>query len=236
MLERAVRLGALIARLPALPTHDWLDRAAEVIAEAAPGATVLALLDSPPLNAIERLGAAGPDAADLNRDPRALLRRVERLPLLRRGLVQPAANDFRTRLGGPFAPAEGRLCLVASAPLDPGGSSRLSIVVGAEPAAQAEAVLSLAMGDLAARAMAALGPEPGAATPWLSPADMQVVEALIAGKTIPEIARESGRKEHAVQDAIKSMYRRLGRNRRADLVARAVGHAPPSEIEGKAGG
>ena len=235
MLERAVRLGALIARLPALPVHDWLDRAAGVIAEVIPGSTVLALLGMPRggPRRIERVGAAGPDTDALDRDARSLLRRVERLPPTSRSepLVKPAATYLRARLGGRFAEADE--CLLASAPLAPGVSRRLHLVVATEPVARAEPVLCLAMPALAARALAALGPSPSAGPRWLLPGDLEIIEALIAGKTIPEIARDSDRKEHAVQDAIKAMYRRLGRNRRADLVARAVGHVPASEIEGK---
>lgn len=232
MLERAVRLGTLMARLPALPTHDWLDRAATVVAKVVPASNVLALLTLPREGDIERLGAAGPQAAEMNRDPAALMRRIERLPRQAPGpLVQPAPKQFTTRLGGPFAEAD--ICHLATAPLGDGQVRRLLVLVAADPAAQPAAVLQLAMPDLVARALAALGPDPDAGAQWLLPADLHLIEGLVAGKTIPEIARESDRKEHAVQDAIKAMYRRLGRNRRTDLVARAVGHVPACEIEGK---
>jgi DNA-binding CsgD family transcriptional regulator len=236
MLERAVRLGAMTARLPALPVHDWLDRAAGVIAYVVPGAAVLVLLRLPTgENRVERFGAAGPGTDAMDRDPRSLMRQVELLPPIEHeGLVvEPAPAYFRARLGGVFASAPE--CLVATAPLAEGEARRLLLVVAARPSDQVEAVLWLAMPDLVARALVALGPAPSASAQWLLPGDLQLIEGLVAGKTIAEIARDSDRKEHAVQDAIKAMYRRLGRNRRTDLVARAVGHVPVSEIEGKGG-
>src|SRR5690606_25206708 len=74
MLERARRLGALTARLPALPVHDWLDRAASVVAEVTPEAAVLAALACKQ-GSIERLGAAGPEHEAITRDSKGAIRR-----------------------------------------------------------------------------------------------------------------------------------------------------------------
>jgi hypothetical protein len=228
MLQRARRLGALTARLPALPVHDWLDRVALILGEVIPGATVLALLASH-AGCIERIGAAGPDADLMNRDPKTLMRRLERLPPMPHELtVDAPPQHLTTRLGGRFGVEQ---CLMAAAPLGGAESRRLVVVVAG--GCEAEPVLRLAMPDLVLRALAALGPAPSESNQWLLPADTPLLEGLIAGKTIQEIARDVDRKEHAVQDAIKTMYRRLGRNRRTVLVARAVGYVPASEIEGK---
>lgn len=230
MLERARRLGALTARLPALPVHDWLDRAALVLAEVTPGAAVLAALACS-RGEIERLGAAGPGCDVINGDGKAALRRIDRFqPMPHPDLtIDGAPRSLTTRLGGPFARAQPRL--MATAALAGADSRRLVVVVAG--GAGAEAVLRLAMPELTERALLALGPAPSEPSQWLLPADLPLIEGLVAGKTIPEIARDTARKEHAVQDAIKAMYRRLGRNRRTVLVARAVGHVPTSEIEGK---
>lgn len=231
-----MRLGARIARLPTLPVHDWLDRAAEAMAPLAPHGRIISLLGSFGLNtSIERIGAWGAGADLVDRSGEAIGRRAQRL-------ASPAPGVFVTEPGAAMRTALGPLLngadrtLVASAPLEGESGRRITLVVSGCAGAGAGKLLRSSAPALAYRALVALGPAPRSASEWLAPSDVELLSALVAGQTIPEIAAATRRSAHNVQDAIKAMYKRLGRNRRTELVARAVGHIPAdiaAELEAK---
>ena len=52
----------------------------------------------------------------------------------------------------------------------------------------------------------------------LTPAESRVALWLAEGKTVPAIARDSGRAERSVRTHVKRIHRKLGVSRRAQLV------------------
>lgn len=60
---------------------------------------------------------------------------------------------------------------------------------------------------------------------WLSEREKLVLEHLIIGRSVPEIATELGRSHHTVHDNVKSLHRKLSASTRGELIARALGLA-----------
>jgi DNA-binding CsgD family transcriptional regulator len=94
-------------------------------------------------------------------------------------------------------------------------------VLGEREAAALEAVLPL----LAKRAMMALGADPSEAAHWLTAREQIILQHLLLGKSVREIAEELGRSPHTVHDHVKSLHRKLNASSRGELVAKALGYA-----------
>lgn len=58
---------------------------------------------------------------------------------------------------------------------------------------------------------------------WLSNREKLVLEQLIIGRSVPEIASALGRSHHTVHDNVKSLHRKLAASTRGELIARALG-------------
>lgn len=86
------------------------------------------------------------------------------------------------------------------------------------------------MPSLATRAMLAFGSLRGSSGGFLTPRESEVLERLVGGASIREIADELGRSQHTVHDYVKSLHRKLGANSRGELVALALGHDPASGV------
>jgi len=101
------------------------------------------------------------------------------------------------------------------------------------PADSALAVFASVLPSLARRAFAAVGAEPSDSTHWLTTREQTILNHLLMGKSVREIAAELGRSPHTVHDHVKALHRKLGANSRGELVARALGHLqqPPSPGE-----
>jgi DNA-binding CsgD family transcriptional regulator len=84
-----------------------------------------------------------------------------------------------------------------------------------------EAVLPL----LSRRAVMAIGAEATEAAHWLTSREQMILQHLLLGKSVREIAEELGRSPHTVHDHVKSLHRKLNASSRGELVARALGHA-----------
>ena len=56
----------------------------------------------------------------------------------------------------------------------------------------------------------------------LTPAESRVAVLLAAGKTVPDIAAQSGRAESSIRTYLKRIHRKLGVSRRAELVRRVL--------------
>jgi DNA-binding CsgD family transcriptional regulator len=94
---------------------------------------------------------------------------------------------------------------------------------------------------LARRAMVAIGTSRGQRGGWISPREQMVLEQLILGKSVRQIADDLGRSPHTVHDHVKALHKKLNASSRGELVARALGYLsecsairhtkPGSEIE-----
>lgn len=114
----------------------------------------------------------------------------------------------------PLPGATGRLLVVHLAPYS--GS-----VLGEAELAVFRAALPL-LARRAARALAA-GPGEGSGR-WLTSREHEILERIILGQSVREIADELGRSPHTVHDYVKSLHRKLGAASRGELVGRALWH------------
>ncbi len=64
-------------------------------------------------------------------------------------------------------------------------------------------------------------------TAKLAPAQVRVLQGLLAGSTETEIAAEIGRSRHTVHDHTKAIYGRLNVRNRCELVLRFVNLSAP---------
>jgi DNA-binding CsgD family transcriptional regulator len=93
---------------------------------------------------------------------------------------------------------------------------------GEEPA-----VLSAVLPLLARRALIAIGPSPTDGNQWLTPREQVILQHLLLGKSVREIAAELERSPHTVHDHVKALHRKLNASSRGELVARALGYIQP---------
>ncbi len=107
------------------------------------------------------------------------------------------------------------------------GSS--NVALGESEAAALEAVLPL----LAKRATLALGTDASEASHWLTSKEQMILQHLLLGKSVREIAEELGRSPHTVHDHVKSLHRKLNASSRGELVAKALGYTElkPAQFE-----
>lgn len=92
--------------------------------------------------------------------------------------------------------------------------------VSPENQAALQAVLPL----LTHRARLALGSAQESAQTWLTVREQQVLEQLVLGKSVRQIADDLERSPHTVHDHVKSLHRKLGASSRGELIARALGY------------
>ncbi len=106
------------------------------------------------------------------------------------------------------------------------GLTAAGVVAGAEEAGLLAEVLPL----LARRASVAFGAGPFTEAACLTHREEVVLEHLLYGKSVRQIAAELGRSPHTVHDHVKSLHRKLSASSRGALVARALGHLPPGGV------
>lgn len=81
-------------------------------------------------------------------------------------------------------------------------------------------VMELVVARLAARAELAFG---DCFTSCLTACEVRVLELLVEGRTVREIATEICRSPHTVHDHVKRLHRKLGATSRGELISRALG-------------
>lgn len=92
------------------------------------------------------------------------------------------------------------------------------------------AVLDAALPALAKRTIMAIGTDPTDGGHWLTAREQVILQHLLLGKSVREIADELGRSPHTVHDHVKSLHRKLNASSRGELVARALGHVEPPPL------
>jgi len=90
------------------------------------------------------------------------------------------------------------------------------------------AALNSVMALLARRAALALAVTADDEIPWLTVREQEILEHIVVGRSVRDIANDLERSPHTVHDHVKSLHRKLGAKSRGELIARAFGYiAPP---------
>lgn len=100
---------------------------------------------------------------------------------------------------------------------------------GGEPVGVAEEeLLSAVLPTLGRRTSLAIGgADASDSGQWLTPREQIILQHLLLGKSVRQIAEELGRSPHTVHDHVKSLHRKLNASSRGELVAKALGHTEP---------
>lgn len=77
---------------------------------------------------------------------------------------------------------------------------------------------------LCRKALAAIGPLRSSRSRWISAREQVVLDQLILGKSVRQIAEELARSPHTVHDHVKALHRKLNASSRGELIARALGY------------
>ncbi len=248
-VRRVAKCVAAIQGLPGVATTDWCERASEVLALLRPDARVGVAIGSFPRD-------AGPNRVELSHLHHPEARRVGRVRrtlegrgLQRRigGLLDRLAEGAETvslgvrwptvQIGSPWDELGVNELVLGLGRLDQRRASRLLVVeMGAEGASSRDpevdaAVLGAVMGVLLTRCRMRLVPGPVDASRRVTPSEQIILEQLVLGRSVREIAEALGRSPHTVHDHVKSLHRKLRARSRGELIARALGHLSPEDVQ-----
>lgn len=224
--------------VPTVPCLDWCDRCASAVSCGLPGAIVAVIVaDVSPAGHIlsmVRCGAGG--HVGIGRPLSDLRWRLELLE----GAQLPAipsehpAPTVITVMSNRSITEEGWQTLgvghvVSIAAMLPLAESRRAVCMSAgtcngPPTEQMIAVLSSLVPAVARAAARAIDHVDRQHSDWISPREQDVLDLLIVGKSVPEIAEVLCRSPHTIHDHVKALHRKFGAKSRGELVAIALGH------------
>lgn len=247
--ERMIDTIERIGRLPAIPTHDWCDQAAAVVGEAIlpqSGSGVMAIgvgaLNSDSIERIDAVGVHGcGDFEGRTDEIRQTLRTIGKLPAavriggsetniaVVRGAELQKSSAWSTSTAGRFLLSRGMSAVLIGAGLiadaDP---SRVLWMMGAAeegtPIVGDMMFVTVILLALLRRARLALSGVGRDSSDWISPREQEILAQLVLGKSVRQIAEETGRSAHTIHDHVKSLHRKLNATSRGELIARALGH------------
>lgn len=107
--------------------------------------------------------------------------------------------------------------------------AEIGIASTSEPTGDESAILAAVLPLLARRAVVAIGAGPTDGNQWLTPREQVILQHLLLGKSVREIAAELERSPHTVHDHVKALHRKLHASSRGELVARALGYIQPQQ-------
>ncbi len=240
-LDSLVTLVEHVCALPAVATLDWCDRAASSFANEIKGSTAVVLLatvrEDGTIREIESIGA-GKHGAGNEPELIDIRARVERLSTLgfgisnlaggkpQVGLVSPAQGEPRSELEQLFVNSGSGVAAGVCA-LGTPSTGRVLCVIVSVPAGIPEwvpGVLVSILPSLSRKVLVAIGTSTSTKSGWISHREQMVLEQLILGKSVKQIADDLGRSPHTVHDHVKALHRKLNASSRGELVARALGH------------
>lgn len=241
-LQRVVRVVSRIHSLPAIATQDWCDRAA---------AALLGLDNS--LTAVVSVGVFGPtgevqqlecvgaasEVGDASGPairtsslgwwlpPRTVDTGAPRCAILSR--TPDHARWTRSAAGSSWQRSGIDDLVVALVPIPGAHDNRMIVVeLGSTTISGFRDVLmvmlSAVLPELARRTAIAFGPDPIDAMNRITVREQEVLELLVLGRTVKQIATILSRSPHTVHDHVKSLHRKLRANSRGELVSRTLGH------------
>lgn len=98
---------------------------------------------------------------------------------------------------------------------------------GAEISAEAFGAVTAVLGRRAALMYKTMGASDGTLR-WLTAREQDVLESLVNGLSVREIADRLGRSRHTMHDHVKNLHKKLNASCRGELVAAALGHVEHS--------
>ncbi len=248
--EVAAEIAEALCALPAVATLDWCDRAADCLTAIRQPCIVAMMVATVStegeVSEVEAVGLASRVAtgAGPGGSMHELRGRAERLRSI--GWTPGDVSQWHLRTGavsklpgaaagsGPMAElwrdfhvsdVLGAVAPLGAAPL---GRSMVVYVAMTEAGIQASpleaAVLRGTVPVLARRAIISIGGQRSRHANWISPREQVVLDALVLGKSVRQIAEDLGRSPHTVHDHVKSLHRKLNASSRGELIARALGH------------
>lgn len=249
--EQVVEAVERVGRLPAIPTHDWCEQAAAVAGSSLfvpPASGVVAVgvgsLQGDNIDRLESVGVHGVGSQSGETDEiRTRLRGIgffpagvntDKLKSDPTVAVAPVAqireaSSWKSSAIGRLLTSRGLTAVLIGAGLiadtDP---SRVLWVLGAvEDSGVYVGDMVFAMVILLAmlrRARLALSGVGRNSSDWISPREQEILKHLVLGKSVRQIAEETGRSAHTIHDHVKSLHRKLNATSRGELIARALGH------------
>jgi DNA-binding CsgD family transcriptional regulator len=251
-LRAVAAITEQVCALPAVATLNWCDRAAEALRPPGAGAwCCVGIVDADPRGRVLRVEAVGAATATSGGDQHASPASVvdihaggmsaevlrARLASARTLGAAPEAEPCVRVLADASIPGPGlwtdtpvRTTVVGVARLGANHPDRCLVAVLGGPEGTRPEMLAATLGAalplLAARALSAVGPEPTTRHQWVSPREQEVLDLLVLGHSVREIADRLSRSPHTVHDHVKSLHRKLNACSRGELVARALGFVP----------
>lgn len=227
-MHRAIAACGRIHRLPGVPTLNWCERAAAALAVLVPdGGVVVGLARLEPSGHVAEVVSAGAALGEWARGESMELDLCVGLEALR-DVPWPAEQAGRL-----WSRLPGASVAWGTAPLEGGRAAMLVSAAAPAGSGPLRTAIRELMAPLAEAARRAFGDGTLRHTDWLSPREQEVLSALLLGRSIREIAAESGRSAHTVHDHVKNLHRKLHANSRGELVARALGYIEHSPGAGR---
>jgi len=247
-IARAVAVCEQVLRLPAVPTLDWCDQAAACfLGMVGTGAATVAILNIGRGGIVEHVHASGAACGPIQGAVPPIAERID----LRCGVEKLLGERWTINAGELITEHAELLCpegrggtahaptwewlgdapmLAGITPLAGSGAS-VAVYLGSQssPFTQNDvAMLTAVLGPLSRAATRALGQGSLRASDWLSVREQEVLNDLLLGMTVKEIAESMSRSPHTIHDHVKSLHRKLHASTRGELVARALGYATPA--------
>lgn len=224
--------------VPTVPCLDWCDRCAAAISCGLPGTIVSVIIadvtTTGHILAMVRCGAGG--HVNIGRPLSDLRWRLELLEgaQLPAFPSDPPVPIVTTVMSNRSITEEGWQTLgvghvVSVATMLPLAGCRRAVCLSAgttsgPPSEQVIAVLTALTPAVARVAARAIDHVDRQHSDWISPREQDVLDLLIVGKSVPEIAELLCRSPHTIHDHVKALHRKLGAKSRGELVSIALGH------------
>jgi DNA-binding CsgD family transcriptional regulator len=243
-LGDVAQLSERVSRLPAIATLDWCDHAAGCLAELSKALHTCVMISTIDIDGrirdIEAIGFATDRSHDATRtsDLRCRAEGWDQLGVRRFDIEGGASTVIAEEIGGDrwatapigrtWSEMGAQRSVISISPLGPAKNGRCLVAIVATPAATQAQTLALEIRAilpvLMRRALMAIGPDRTRRNNWISPKELDVLDQLVLGKSVREIAKAMDRSPHTVHDHVKSLHRKLGASSRGELIARALGH------------
>ena len=242
LTAEALQLSWALSRVAPLPTPDLANHLAEALLAVNPRGMALVQIGRMAGTGEWKLVASGCAGRSMCSQAEAALRKHMLWPVpphvAAGGDAQPTYSVWPVQhnetwlasLGPIVSGVNLRLSLAAMASSGRSGEIVLTAQLAGVESARLDACAALlrqVLPWLLSIAGVALGERQKTPKAWLTQRERDVLEQLVGGASVVEIARALDRSHYTVHDHVKSLHRKLGVKSRAALIRRAINGVPP---------